>query len=111
MSDDSPIHSRIAGLENSFYRVRDRVVEIDKEVTVHRSLHDRHSQDIQQLNSTISAQFGKVEAALETIQNNQEAIKGEQSYRRGAFNALSWGIGIFCSVAGVIFAFQKLGIG
>jgi len=111
MSEDS---AKLQELWVSHHKVRDRVVEIDKTVSVHETLHERHARDIQTMNSTISAQFGKIEQTLEKIESNQEEIKGEQSYRKGALGMLSWGIGLFCTVAAIAVAIwgvtSRLGI-
>ena len=89
----------------SHKEVRDRVVEIDKLVSVHSALHERHSREIQQMNTTISSQFGKIEGTLESIQANQGSIIGEQSYRKGAINMLAWGVGMFFTIAGLAVAY------
>jgi len=91
-------------LWSSHNKVRDRVVEIDKIVSVHDTLHQRHAREFQQMNSTISAQFGRIEGTLESIEANQESLKGEQNYRKGAVNMLAWGIGLFCTVASIAIA-------
>lgn len=101
MSDDHPLHNRLTGLETSFYKVRDRVVEIDKAVSVHETLLDRYGRDLAETNARIATQFGKIEGTLEAIQLNQEGIKGEQSYRKGAINMLAYGVGLFCTVAAI----------
>jgi len=100
MSDEQSLKA----LWTNHNEVRDRVVEIDKTVAVHGTLHERHSREMSQMNSTISAQFGKIEGTLETIEANQEALKGEQNYRKGAINMLAWGIGLFCTVASIVVA-------
>jgi hypothetical protein len=95
----------VKALWTSHNKVRDRVVEIDKIVSVHETLHERTAREMSQMNSNISTQFGKIEQTLEKIESNQEALKGEQSYRKGAINMLAWGIGLFCTVASLAIAY------
>ena len=104
MPESDPFHTRITGLETSLYKVRDRVVEIDKAVSVHDTLLERYGRDLADTNSRVAAQFGKIEASLESIMGNQEVILKEQSFRKGAINMLAWGIGLFCTVASLAVA-------
>jgi len=109
-----PDDNSLAKLWDSHNAVRDRVVEIDKVVSVHDTLLERYGRDLADANNRIAAQFGKIESTLEAIQANQEEIKGEQSYRKGAIGMLAWGIGLFCTVASIVVAIwavtSRLGI-
>ena len=104
MTEDHPLHNRLTGLESNFYKVRDRVVEIDKQVSVHDTLLERYGRDLTDMNARTASQFGKIESTLLTIQQGQDELKSEQNYRRGAYMALAWGIGLFCSVAAIAVA-------